>query len=537
MFHKKSFWIVLVVILLAAGGGGYYYYNTIYLANQTPEEQPVQTATVRRGEIVISASGAGSVIPAAEVELGFQSGGQLTEVLAAVGDKVQAGDVLAQVDDTQARQSVVAAQMQVLQAKESLADLQDTISEAQNLALAEANLAYVQLQLDELLNWEPDEDQVTQAQSNLEAAQAEYEVAQSQSAYDQTASARINLEQAQQGLADAQAAYDQAWDSARDWELYMKDPTGNPLNPGPSLSEQLENERDSTANSLVRAQQNLELAQSGYNLSWAGVNEAGKLKAWNQVLLAQAALEAAQSGPDEQQVQSARIQVLQAEISLAQAQDALETSTAEAELAELALAQAQLNLEIAQKTLEDTSLAAPMDGVVMAVTAGAGENVGASPLITLADIQQPSIEVYLDETDLNNVGVNFEAEVVFDALPDDTFTGRVVQVDPALEVSGGVSMVRAVVQLDQASYAKPQALPIGANASVEVIGGRTENALLVPVEALNEYTPGEYAVFVIKDGEPVFTPVEVGLMDYSFAEILSGLEQNDQVTTGIVETE
>jgi multidrug efflux pump subunit AcrA (membrane-fusion protein) len=97
-------------------------------------------------------------------------------------------------------------------------------------------------------------------------------------------------------------------------------------------------------------------------------------------------------------------------------------------------------------------------------------------------------------------------------------------------------MVRAVVQLDAASYAKPQTIPIGANATVDVIGGRAENVLIVPVEALNEYTTGKYAVFKMVDGEPVFTPVEVGLMDYSFAEITAGLEQGDVVTTGIVET-
>ena len=38
------------------------------------------------------------------------------------------------------------------------------------------------------------------------------------------------------------------------------------------------------------------------------------------------------------------------------------------------------------------------------------------------------------------------------------------------------------------------------------------------------------------DGEPVFTPVEVGLMDYTSAEITAGLAQGDVVTTGIVET-
>jgi HlyD family secretion protein len=531
--RKKSFWIAVVIIILSAAGGGYYYHNNVGAAAQEPEENPVQTTTVRSGEIIISASGAGTVIPAAEVNLAFQSGGLLAEVLVQVGDTVQAGDVLARVDDTQARKALMSAELQVVQAEEKLADQLDTVPEQQDLALAEANLALAQFQLDEVLNWAPSDEDVTQAQASLEADQAGYEAAQNKSAYDQTASSRISLEQAQQGLEDAQAAYDQAWDSARDWELYMIEPTGTELNPGPSPSKQLENERDSTASNLVRAQQNLELAQSNYNLAWAGVDDTAELNAWNQVLSAQATLDAVQAGPDEQENQSAEIQVLQAQIALADAQSALEASSKEAQLA---LEQAELDLKAAQEELESTALVAPMDGVVMAVAAQAGESVGTASLITVADIEQPSIEVFMDETDLNSAGVGYEVEVVFDALSDDTFGGYVVQVDPALVTVSGVPMVRAIVQLDPSSYAKPQILPIGANATVDVIGGRAENALLVPVEALNEITPGEYAVFRIVEGETVFTPVEVGLKDYTYAEILSGLELGDEVTTGIVDT-
>jgi len=69
-----------------------------------------------------------------------------------------------------------------------------------------------------------------------------------------------------------------------------------------------------------------------------------------------------------------------------------------------------------------------------------------------------------------------------------------------------------------------------------VIGGRANNTLLVPVEAVRELSPGQYAVFVMENGEPVLTFVEVGLMDFTFAEILSGLDVGDVVTTGIVET-
>jgi HlyD family secretion protein len=539
MLRKKGFWIGLIVVLLAAGAGGVYYYRSGYADAQEAEERPLQTATVRRGSIIISASGAGTVIPAAETDLAFQSGGLLTELLVEVGDKVGAGDVLARVDDTQARKALIAAELQVLQAEDKLAEGLDTTDAQRDLELAQANLELAQLKLDELLNWAPDEKAIEQAQANLEAAQAEYEAARSKSAYDQTASVRISLEQAQGNLADAQAAYDQAWEPARDWELWMTDPTcqqgqgGNVPCTGTPMSTKLENERDSTARNLERAQQSLEVAQANYNIAWAGINDTAELSAWNKVLSAQASLEAAQTGPDEQEIQSARIQVLQADMSLANAEAALTAGTEELELT---LEQAQLNLEAAQRDLDNTVLEAPMDGTVMAVAAGAGDYVGNAALITLADIEQPSVEVYLDETDLNSVGVGFEVEVVFDALPDEIFTGRVVHVDPSLVSMQNVMMVRAVVQLDAASYAKPQTVPIGANATVDVIGGKTENALIVPVEALNEYTPGKYAVFKVVNNEPLFTPVEVGLMDYSFAEILSGLEQGDVVTTGIMET-
>ena len=60
--------------------------------------------------------------------------------------------------------------------------------------------------------------------------------------------------------------------------------------------------------------------------------------------------------------------------------------------------------------------------------------------------------------------------------------------------------------------------------------------MLVPVEALHELSEGNYAVFVMENGTPVLKTVEVGLMDYTSAEIKSGLNEGDVVTTGIVET-
>ena len=59
----------------------------------------------------------------------------------------------------------------------------------------------------------------------------------------------------------------------------------------------------------------------------------------------------------------------------------------------------------------------------------------------------------------------------FDAMPDEYYTGHVTQIDPGLVDEGGVQVVRTLVELDSDSYNKPQGLPTGLNATVDIIGG------------------------------------------------------------------
>jgi multidrug efflux pump subunit AcrA (membrane-fusion protein) len=79
-------------------------------------------------------------------------------------------------------------------------------------------------------------------------------------------------------------------------------------------------------------------------------------------------------------------------------------------------------------------------------------------------------------------------------------------------------------------------LPSGSAASVDVVGGRAKNAVLVPVEALHEYEDGKYSLFVMQNGKLRLRMVQVGLQDLTKAEILSGVKAGDIVTTGLVET-
>lgn len=207
----------------------------------------------------------------------------------------------------------------------------------------------------------------------------------------------------------------------------------------------------------------------------------------------------------------------------------------EIDRAELELASAESNLATSEQNLRDATIQAPWDGTIMAVAADVGEEVSGA-FITLADLSRHHLEIFLDETDVNMIEVGYEVEVIFDALPDLVFAGRVIQVDPSLYESNMLTAVHGLVRLDDENKDLEQ-LMVGMNASVDVISGRAENAALVPVEALRELDPGEYAVFVMDEGQPKLRMVEVGLMDVTYAEIISGLEVGETVSTGLVETQ
>ena len=310
-----------------------------------------------------------------------------------------------------------------------------------------------QARLAELVEWQPDADAIALAEANLAAAQANYEAAANKDAAagNSLTSVRVTLEQAQAALADAQAAYAIAFDPARDWELTDT-----------RQATALENERAAAERNLEKAEGALDIAQANYNLAVANLNNDSATSAQAAIVNAEQALARAQTGPTDAEITSAQLSVQQAQIGLAQA--------------ELALIQAQINLEAAQTALVNTTLLSPIDGIVVAVNAQPGESVSTAPFITIADLTQPLLEVFMDETDLDKVGLNYEVEVVFDALPDDLFIGHVVQVDPMLTMVDGVTAVRALVLLDADSFNKPQTLPVGMNAAAIVLDAQLKPA-------------------------------------------------------------
>ncbi len=183
---KRTFIIALALTaLLAAAGFWFYGQQTAGRA----QAATLQTTNITRGSITASVSGAGNIFAPQQTNLSFQlSGTPITKINVQVGDKVKAGDVLAQVDDSDLQLAVTTAQAQLTSAQANLQKLQQP----------------------------PLAADVQAAQAAVSSAQSAFSVAvtKSQHGADTIAAAKATLDNAKAALDQAQAAYDKvSWRS------------------------------------------------------------------------------------------------------------------------------------------------------------------------------------------------------------------------------------------------------------------------------------------------------------------------------------
>jgi HlyD family secretion protein len=292
----------------------------------------------------------------------------------------------------------------------------------------------------------------------------------------------------------------------------------------------------------------LDRAQAAYDKAEVGeyINNANEAQAYQALYAATQAYNTAQyyyslysQKPTERQVNQAQASLDLANATLTNAKNYLAALTGgevpeDATGSSLAtLRQAQRTVQIAQENLDATKLYAPISGVVMTLDAKVGDSVSGT-IMTIDDLSQADIQFYMDASDWTNVKVGYVVSVSFDSLPNQTFSGKVTEVMPGLVSTQGSTMIEGIAQLDDS--VADIGLPVGVDAGIDVISGQAKNAVLVPVEALHELPDGSYTVFIMKNGTPTLTVVEVGLQSDTFAEIASGVAVGDVVTTGIVET-
>lgn len=467
--RKRWRLIVPALVLLIAIVGDAYYQLAYLPAHRTNTRALAPTSIARRGTITLSAIGTGTLQPANEVQLGFggNSSGKLVTLNAKVGDHVKAGQLLAEIDNSQAKITFAQDQQSLL----SLASPAGIATAAQTLATDKATLYRDTNTLIYLIS--PDQYYWQQ-----------------------------QVAQAEQKLADARTAGGAS-------------PTGDQQKAITAAQERLSYYQDSLSASQLR------WLKTYVPVHFTSITRAKGVVTKQVDTPTDATIAAAQAAmvTDQNKIQEDQWYL-----------DALNGKQvpANATGANLAaLETAQLNVQSAKANLDATQIFAPGDGTILTVSANLGDNVSSSPIIVMGDLTRLYVQTYMDESDFQSFQVGNAAQVTFSALPDKVFTGQVTEVDPALDTSSGTAVVSGLVQLDPTTTQ----LLIGMTASVTVIAGQAQDAVLIPIAALHQQPGGGYTVNVLRNGKFTSVEVQIGLKDLVNAQVTSGLTPGDVVST------
>ncbi len=183
-----------------------------------------------------------------------------------------------------------------------------------------------------------------------------------------------------------------------------------------------------------------------------------------------------------------------------------------------------------------TVLYAPFAGTVAKIVGEVGEyatpsppGVPTPPAIDLIDDSCLYVRAPMDEVDAPKMAAGQPVRISFDALPKQTFPGKVKRVAPyvsAVEKQARTVDIEATLDPDQT----PPHLLVGYSADVEVVLAVRDKVVRVPTSALQE---GGRVLMAGFDGRLQERQVKTGLANWEFTEVLEGLVVGDQVVTSL----
>jgi HlyD family secretion protein len=305
-----------------------------------------------------------------EVDLSFKTAGKLVALNVREGDWVKKGDVIARLDSAQLEQQLARDEAAVVNAQSQYQQLETSI-EYQNATL-ESDVAVKRAEL-------------SQAQAHLDELLA--------------GSRHQEIQQAQAAVNDAIAWNDAArqdWDRAQ--TLYKNEDIST------SQYDQARAKYESTQAQLRLAQEKLGLVQEGPRKEEI---EGGKAA----VVRAQAAVRNSEANRLELQRKEEDLQARKSDIDRARAQ-----------------------VGITKSQIADTTISAPVAGVIEVKSAEVGEVLAAgTTVVTLGDLDHPWLRAYINETDLGKVKLDQPVKLRTDSFPNKTYMGRISFISPEAE--------------------------------------------------------------------------------------------------------
>ncbi|MGP5119646.1 efflux RND transporter periplasmic adaptor subunit [Psychrobacter alimentarius] len=251
-------------------------------------------------------------------------------------------------------------------------------------------------------------------------------------------------------------------------------------------------------------------------------------------------------------VETAEAAVANALAAIDTAKAAIATTEANINSQEAALRKSQTNVNTAEEDLSYTTIRAPMSGTVVSITTEQGTTVNANQtaptIVTLADLSTVRINAQISEADVINVKAGMPVYFNIIGNPDQKFDSVLKAVEPAPEVISDTSSTDSAIYY--VGYIEvpntERRFRIDMTAQVYIVIDQAKDALLIPAAALQPVSKATKSrdantdpnakkamVRVLKaDGQVVEQTVTTGINNRVSVQILSGLNQGDEVILG-----
>ncbi len=442
--------IVFITAMFLPGGHSFSAVNTeTAFAQDDGSSEEVEPVTF--GPTV---SAEGLVEPLNFVNMSFQTGGEISEILVNEGDQVQASDALIQLDDkdlalalAQAKAHLASAEAGLIVAQNQLTLAEVAITSAESgVVAAEANLS--------LIKAGPRPEEIAAAEANIRAAESAIGQAAGNRdvALDVTSEADIfaaeaNVAQAFSELRLLEENYQTIIDTC------FETSGGGEICPLYGPVEENTREQLSAARTTYEATlQGLEATKQGPTAAQQRAASGGVGVAVANRDAAEAQLDLLMAGATPEEIAIAEMGVRQAEAGVELARAKLAAAEAAVRQAEASVVQAQANEATAQAAIDRMTLRAPYDGEISRIDASVGQLINSGlPVLMLADFDRWLVKTTgLTEVDVASVSEGAAVEVRFDAIPNDTVSGVITKIALIADTSLGDVAYQAEILLDQA---------------------------------------------------------------------------------------
>ncbi|HXL01768.1 MAG TPA: efflux RND transporter periplasmic adaptor subunit [Candidatus Atribacteria bacterium] len=200
---------------------------------------------------------------------------------------------------------------------------------------------------------------------------------------------------------------------------------------------------------------------------------------------------------------------------------------------EAQIEQIEADIESIESDLEKCTFKSPIDGTLLVVDPEEGDSIiSEQRVIAIGDLSTMKVKILINEIDVPEVKKGQKAIVTLDAFPGQQFEGEVTSVAPEGEIVDNIVAFETTIELPNPD----NILLSGMTAEAEIIIKSKDNAILIPLEALEEKGGKAWVLVKGPDGQPTQKEVKVGLRNDTQVEIEEGLEENEEVFLSLSST-